>query len=508
MSEIRSHYDLVVVGGGPAGSALAALVAMAGHKVLLLERLVHPRYQIGESLLPATVHGVCAILGVEQQLHAAGFIRKNGAALKWGASPEMWGFGFSQSKALDEIGANFAYQVERCKFDQILFENARGKGVDIVENCTVRGVLTEAGRVVGVRYDAGDGTERIVRARYVADASGNGSAIHEQVGKRVHSEFFRNFAIFGYFENAGRLAPPNQGNIICEAFDRGWCWLIPLRNGETSLTSVGVVLASSQLTGLESPEATYLENLARTKIVSGLLKDATRVTDGMYGRIRTRRDWSYTSERFWAPGMLLLGDAACFVDPVLSTGVHLATYSALLAARSINTCLAGAMDEQHAFDEFEARYRREYEMFYNFLIAFYDMHRDEASYYWQARKVLKTGERDNEAFVQLVAGSAMSADIYIGSKHGIGAALQGFADQLDLRVPMETRADVTPRIGQRLQQFEVGAGGAAQLHAGLEDVRRASWGTDAAAAEIRVPSAVLQPSADHLHWAVSQGASS
>ena len=157
-------------------------------------------------------------------------------------------------------------------------------------------------------------------------------AIHEEVGKRVHSEFFRNFAIFGYFENAGRLAPPNQGNIVCEAFDRGWCWLIPLRNGETSLTSVGVVLASSQLTGLESPEATYQENLARTRIVSGLLKDAKRGTDGRYGRIRTRRDWSYTTERFWVPGMLLLGDAACFVDPVLSTGVHLATFFYVMAS--------------------------------------------------------------------------------------------------------------------------------------------------------------------------------
>ena len=110
-------------------------------------------------------------------------------------------------------------------------------------------------------------------------------------------------------------------------------------------------------------------------------------TEPPYDQVRVRKDYSYWKKSFWRPGMALVGDAACFVDPVLSSGVHLATYGALLAARSINACLAGDVPEERGFAEFEARYRREYGVFYEFLIAFYDMQSDEQSYFWQAKKV-------------------------------------------------------------------------------------------------------------------------
>lgn len=128
------------------------------------------------------------------------------------------------------------------------------------------------------------------------------------------------------------------------------------------------------------------------------------MTGGLYGQVRVRKDYSYTTTRFWRPGFFLVGDAACFVDPVFSTGVHLATYSALLAARSVNSCLSGELAEERCFDEFEKRYRREYGIIYDFLLTFYDMHSDEESYFWSARKVLRTEERNNEAFVRLVGG--------------------------------------------------------------------------------------------------------
>src|SRR5262249_48607078 len=155
---------------------------------------------------------------------------------------------------------------------------------------------------------------------------------------------------------------------------------------------------------------------------------ATRVTEGMYGEIRTRKDYSYTHNRFWIPGAVLVGDAACFIDPVFSSGVHLATYSALLAARSINTVLAGKLDEARCFEEFERRYRREYGHFYEFLVAFYDMHQQTESYFWKARKVLNTDERDNDAFVRLVAGMSAEAEPAFAGQHyfegraGVGEA--------------------------------------------------------------------------------------
>src|SRR6185295_2961241 len=119
---------------------------------------------------------------------------------------------------------------------------------------------------------------------------------------------------------------------------------------------------------------------------------------------------SYCNTRFWKPGVVLIGDAACFIDPVFSSGVHLSTYSALLAARSINTCLRKELDEDRCFKEFEERYRREFSNFYQFLLAFYDMHEDEESYFWSARKVLETEESANEAFIRLVGGVSSSGE--------------------------------------------------------------------------------------------------
>jgi halogenation protein CepH len=142
----------------------------------------------------------------------------------------------------------------------------------------------------------------------------------------------------------------------------------------------------------------------------------------MYGQFRIRKDYSYTTTRFWRPGIVLVGDAACFIDPVLSTGVHLATYSGLLTARSVNTCLRGGVDEATCFDETERRYRADYNNFYDFLIAFYDMHQDQESYFWRARKVLNTEEQSNEAFVRLVAGGANAPDFF-GARCDLGAIL-------------------------------------------------------------------------------------
>ena len=135
-------------------------------------------------------------------------------------------------------------------------------------------------------------------------------------------------------------------------------------------------------------------------LIREFLSEATRVTEGPYGQFRVRNDYSYCHSHFWVPGTVLIGDAACFVDPVFSSGVHLATYSSLQAARSINTCLRHELGEERSFTEFERRYRREFGNFYQFLMSFYDMNQDKESYFWSARKVLNTEESANEAFVR------------------------------------------------------------------------------------------------------------
>jgi halogenation protein CepH len=396
------NVDVVVVGGGPGGSTLAALIAMQGHRVVVLEKEKFPRWQIGESLLPSTVHGVCRLTGVADKLAQAGFTVKRGGTQRWGANPEPWTFSFSVSPKMTGQ-TSFAYQVERSKFDAILLDHARSKGADVREECAVTNIISDAERVHGVSYADASGRMRQIYAEYVVDASGNKSRTYKEIGgSRKYSEFFRSLALISYFEGGKRLAAPNSGNILSVAFDSGWFWYIPLTK---TLTSVGAVVRRELASKVQGdPERALYALIDECPMISDYLKDAKRLTEGEYGQLRIRKDYSYLNTRFWRPGMALIGDAACFVDPIFSSGVHLATYSALLAARSINSVLAGLVSEEAAFEEFEKRYRREYAVYYEFLVAFYDMHVSESSYFWSAKKVTKNTTSDLESFVDLVGG--------------------------------------------------------------------------------------------------------
>jgi FAD-dependent halogenase len=421
---MSSEYaDVVVVGGGPGGSTLASLVAMQGHRVVVLEKEHFPRYQIGESLLPSTVHGVCRLTGVSDDLAQCGFTLKRGGTFRWGSNPEPWEFSFAVSPKMAGT-TSYAYQVERSKFDKVLLDHARRKGVDVRENCAVTGVLSDDDRVRGVSYTDAAGTTNEIRAKYVVDASGNKSRIYQQAGvSRKYSQFFRSLALFGYFEDGKRLPPPNSGNILSAAFDSGWFWYIPLTD---RLTSVGAVVRRELAEKVQGdPEEALRALIEECPLVSDYLRDAKRVTEGEYGQLRVRKDYSYCNTGFWRPGMVLIGDAACFVDPVFSSGVHLATYSALLAARSINSVMAGIVDEKAAFREFEMRYRREYRAFYEFLVSFYDMHQSEDSYFWSAKKITEGSGPELESFVNLVGGVS-SGEAVLG---GAGALAKRFRDR-------------------------------------------------------------------------------
>jgi FAD-dependent halogenase len=418
----ETDADVVVVGGGPGGSTVAAMVAAQGHRVLLLEKERFPRYQIGESLLPATVHGICRLLGVADRIAESGFIRKRGGTFQWGESTEPWTFAFAASDVFSGP-TSAAYQVERMKFDQILLNNAREKGAEVREGVRVEEVIESGGRVRGVVYTGEDGVRGTVRSQFVVDASGNTSAIRDRVGgARRYSEFFRNLALFGYFEGGARLPEPNSGNILCSAFDAGWFWYIPLSE---TLTSVGAVVRHDALDLVRGDREKALNGLIeRCPLIADQLENARRVEDGPYGKIRVRKDYSYHRDRYWRKGMVLVGDAACFIDPVFSSGVHLATYSALLAARSINTVLSGGdAGEDACFEEFEARYRREYGLFHDFLISFYDLHQDRDSYFWSAKRITGSGAAALPSFAELVAGGAsgetglVDAAAYAGPEH-------------------------------------------------------------------------------------------
>jgi len=420
----EESFDVVVIGGGPAGSTASTLIALQGHRVLLLEKERFPRYQIGESLLPLTIHGICPMLGIDDEIRQANFVPKFGGVFRWGTRLEPWHFTFGTVRDLEKAGAGYAYQVERSRFDEILLNNARRRGVDVRDGHAVVQPVIDSGRVAGVRFVDADSRERAARARFVIDASGNTSPLHRYVGLRVHSEFFRNVALFCYFHNAERMPGDQAGSVLSVAFNEGWFWFIPLSD---TLTSVGAVIAREHADALQHDHESVMRAFIDScPLIKQLLAPATRVVEGPYGRFRVRRDYSYTNSRFWRPGLVLVGDAACFIDPIFSSGVHLATYSALLAARSINTVLGGGIDEARAFAEFERRYRAEFENIYAFLLSFYDVHQDEPSYFWRARKILNTTEHANEAFVRLISGFSTAESTIFDTASRISAHLKEF----------------------------------------------------------------------------------
>jgi halogenation protein CepH len=384
-------FDVVVIGGGPAGATFSTLVAQAGHRVLLLEKERFPRYQIGESLLPATINGVCRLLGIEDEIQQTGFVVKRGATFAWGRHPDaLWTLNFGRTPARQvplDPGAPYAYNVPRAVFDAIFFDNARKHGVDVRERHTVREPLLAGGRLCGVTYLDDVGRQGQVRARYVVDASGHSGCLASAVGKREFSAFFRKIAVFGYFENGGRLDVPLDGNVFFHTYQDAWMWYIPLN---AHLTSVGVVLPAQQATLVqESPRRALEFYMTHCPRLHELLKGATPAHVPPYDKVRVRSEYSYCHTHFWMPGGLLIGDAACFVDVLLSSGVHLATYGALLAARSVNSILDHNLCEEVGLNEFEARLRLEYAIFYQGLIGLYDMQQESTSYTRWLRTLLQ-----------------------------------------------------------------------------------------------------------------------
>jgi halogenation protein CepH len=359
---------------------------------------------------------------VREEIERAGFVRKRGGMFRWGSDPEPWTFAFAASDRMAGP-TSYAYQVERTRFDTILLRNAGRLGADVREGHRVLGTIRDGGRIAGVRYLDESGRERVATARFVVDASGHASRLHRDVGgRREYSPDFRNLALFGYFHGGARLPEPHAGNILCAAFDAGWFWYIPL---SASLTSVGAVVrhdAAARVQG--DPEAAFRGLIADCPLISEFLGDARRATEPPYDRLRVRKDYSYDRTELHGPGLVLVGDAACFIDPVFSSGVHLATYSALLAARSINSTLAGLVPEDRCFAEFDARYRREFGLFRDFLRGFYRLEADQRSYFRYAHRVTGHHGDDRTAFLDLVGGVSSSDFDAFGDVLAEGAQLQ------------------------------------------------------------------------------------
>ena len=386
--------DVVVIGGGPGGSACATLLADQGFSVVLLERARFPREHVGESLLPASIP-VLEQIGAMPEIEAAGFVVKRGATLVWGKDPEPWSWYFA-----DDPGQRAtSFQVVRSEFDHILLKNAAEHGVDVREAHQVLEVDFDGERVRGVSF-LHDGDKGRIDCRFLVDASGQAALLSRKLGLHRWDEHFKNLAVYGYYRDAKHLDPPNNGNIFIESYEHGWLWKIPLHTG---VTSVGAVVDREiGQRGLRELGATgFLEaQVALAPHTRELLAEATLV-----GKPDVERDWSYTSTQFAGDGYVLVGDAACFVDPLFSSGVHLALGSATLAANYVQSALREPHTRERAAQLYESLYRKQYDYFHLTAQLFYGTNRSADSYFWEARRIL--GEDDatpREAFVRVVSG--------------------------------------------------------------------------------------------------------
>ena len=390
--------DVLVIGGGPGGSTAAAMLARKGWRVLLLEREFFPRHHVGESLLPASLP-VLEELGVLPDVEAAGFLPKLGATMVWGKQNKPWSWYFRETNP----NRPHAYQVWRPLFDQLLLDNSRALGVEVLEGHQVVDVLLEDQRVAGVRYRSAAEQDGTARARFVVDATGQGALLGRRLDLRRWDPFFRNMAVYGYVTGADRLPAPDETNIFIEAHPHGWSWTIPLHTG---WTSVGTVMDSrhgqERLSKGKLQEA-FLEQVAQAPHTARLLRDATLVSGP-----QVVKDWSYNSERLVGDGYILVGDAACFVDPLFSSGVHLALMSGVLGAAYVSTVLKAPDMAAAAGQVYSELYLKEYGHFRTMAQLFYASNRTAESYFWEARRLLGDQEElsPRQAFIHAVAGQS------------------------------------------------------------------------------------------------------
>jgi halogenation protein CepH len=419
-----------IIGGGPGGSTAAAALAQSGHEAVLFEAGRHPRHHVGESLQPASLDALDRRFGIGPALRNAGFGRKYGAVYVWGESEDPWNVLFDPRldgalPGLDEAGLlasdhEHAWNVDRSVFDAILFDMARQQGADLQQDHRVLEVLTDAARwrtdtpkAAGLRVRGPDG-EREEVFDFVIDASGQSCLLGRAFGLTEPVPDLRCTATYGYWAGAGGLPGPLSRHVqYVHSFDGGWVWFIP--NGGDR-TSIGVVADRPKpfsedeyraiLAGIGLPfadDATLLP-----------LDDVPGLSGGQ--RLLFARDWSFSHRAFVGDGWLLLGDAACFVDPILSGGVDFAIRNGLRAALAVDAIVEskGALSTTAArLGAYEDQLRREYEAYLSMARYWYGNNRSVDGLFWIARQAVprESAETPLRAFVYLTTGR-YAADRY------------------------------------------------------------------------------------------------
>jgi flavin-dependent dehydrogenase len=356
--------DVVVIGGGPAGSVCAARLAARGRSVALLERDHHPRFHLGESLLPHSV-GVLEAVGVLDAVRAD-FLVKRGARFVDGADParsSRYGFADAFHARWDH-----AFQVPRDTFDDLLFRNAGRCGAELREGWEVTRTLREGERMAGVQARAPDGSLHELAARMVIDATGRDAMVARAAGDVERISGLDRTAVYTQVRGAWRDEGEREGDIQIVVLGDGWMWFIPFADGRTSVGAVvsrGWVRACHER-GASSPPELFDAAVAGAPTAARMLAHAERLFPP-----RATGDFSFRVGRVRGDGWLAIGDAGGFIDPLFSTGAHLAMYGGLHAADALDRALAAGDLSEARFAAWEATMRSGAEVFLGVVQAFY-----------------------------------------------------------------------------------------------------------------------------------------
>ncbi len=400
------HFDVVIIGGGPSGTTCGTMLAKRGHRVLMLERALFPRFHIGESI---TAFGLTAFreLGVYDELKAANFVKKKGLEfVRHDKSSKIY---FS-SQLVNEPGERpYAFQMARATLDEVLLRNTRRHGVDVREEHLVKRVLFQGDRAVGVEYKnlAGDDPEATHRAygRWIIDASGQGAVINHQLKDNWYPDplLENKMAVFSHWQGDIEITNTDRDlnfKLCVHRNHRDWAWYIPIAR---NVLSLGVVLSQQTVKDAakeKSLEAIFNDYAQDIPYIGDLLQNPTM---RRIERFRCVKDYSYRSKRYSGNGWIIVGDSAGFIDPVFSTGLQVAFNSAFALVEPLDRLLqdesgglAPLADYGKALDRY---YRINSMLVYLFYLANLD-HESYASPSFLWKNIQWAGLRDRFAFVR------------------------------------------------------------------------------------------------------------
>ena len=353
-------YDVAIMGGGPAGSVAAALLARAGRRVIVLERDKFPRFHIGESLLPFSMQAFTR-LGLHEKFVQAGFMEKFGGEMYGACGGDGVKFYFEDGFRSQ---TDRSYQVTRADFDKVLLDHAAESGAEVREETGVEKVDFSDEEATLAISGKQNGTSEEIRARYVIDASGRNSILGAKFKLKKNYEHLQKVSVFAHYDGMTR-AEGRDGTLtrMVRALDR-WFWVIPLT---ATRTSVGVVLdgAVYKKSGL-SAEDFLQQSIEEQPLLMEAMRDAERVTP-----VRTAADFSYRSTRLTGDRWMLAGDAAGFIDPVFSSGVFLAVLGGEQAADALHVLLDHPAKRKKLFARYERKINQAMDVYLRFVDAWY-----------------------------------------------------------------------------------------------------------------------------------------